>query len=383
MSLLIIIAGAAMVTTGAIYRWWLKRGINFWATWWRAASYNLMVGGVALFTVLPDRDWYGLLVLEFSIFIFCGALFVAQKRAKRRNETAIRRNFEELSKEEVKKLDKNERKAYKGELKDFRKEVRRTNKWTKAQILIVFAAGAAVIFMYAHRGWFKITVDGDYNPTTWWPLFIVAIVVSWSILLWWIPLPVKPLVRWLISYVGFVVPALAALGFALWLAAAHFVAVANEVQWVPGEGGADSDVIATTAIDNCPTAFRLDNDNNGDGDGEIDPVPEELLSASANPDDMEAQAARAARDPEFLIQEAVEAGIWKEGDHSLATLTTEPKETDSNVKWCLSNYDAWIALAQLYPNTDWPDYVKDELDILVDKGFLTPEGRDLLVSELN
>jgi len=379
----IIIPAAVLFGAGLTGRIW-KRGPKFWATWWRVTSLYLMVGGLALLTILPDWDWHGLLWLEVpTIGGFCLATYFMQKRARKRNKTAAEREFTKLSKEEIEELykdDKEGREDYKERLRRFRKEVRKVSKWTKSQIIIVWGAAFTAVFIYAIRLGFKINVDGEYNPTIWWSLLIVVGVTGLGI-----ALRLVRLKRWYITYPAFVGPALVALGIALWLAIAHLTAVADEVQWVPGEGGADSDVVATTAIDNCPTAFRLDNDNKGDGDGEIDLVPEELLNASADPNDMEAQAARAARDPEFLIQKAEEAGIWEEGVHSVEMITTSPDETNSNVNWCLSDYDAWIALAQLYPDTvdDWPSYVEDELNLQVEEGLLSPKGRDELVDQLN
>jgi hypothetical protein len=350
----IIIATALLFGAGLTVRIW-KHGPKFRATWWRAASYNLMVGGLALLTILPDWDWHGLLWLEISIFIFCGTLFVTQKRAKRFKAAAAKRNFKKLSKEEFKKLDEAERKAYKEQLKDIRKEIRQANKWTKAQIIIVGGAASTALFIYLIRLGFKINVDGDYRPAAWWPLVIVLVVLVWSILLWAIPLPIGRFKRWFIAYVCFVGPAIIALSFALWLAVSHFVAVADEVQKLPGEGEQDASVEATTAIDNCPQSFRLDELNRN---GEIDFLEEnarEEIDFDSYPD-----ANRAALDPEFLIEEAVDRGIWEEGQFSVEMLVTSDDETESNVNQCLTNFHAWVALAKMYPET-WEAYVREEL----------------------
>jgi|GEM_PF-5276961 len=360
----IIVLAAVLFGTGLAGRIW-KRGPKFWATWWRVTSLYLMVGGLALLTILPDWDWHGLLWLEVpAIGGFCLATYFMQKRARKRNKTASEREFTKLSKEEIEELDKDGREDYKERLRRFRKEVRKASKWTKAQIIIVWGAAFTASLIYAIRLGFKINVDGEYNPTIWWSLLIVVGMIGLGI-----ALRLLRLKRWYITYPAFVGPALVALCIALWLAIAHLAAVADEVQWVPGEGSADSDVVATTAIDNCPQEFRLDDDN----DGEIDPIPDD-------PDYPNSQ--RVADDPGYLIREAEKAGIWEEGRYSIEMITTGPDETDSNVNWCLSNYDAWIALAQLYPER-WGSAVTDHLNELVEAGTLSSEGRDALLSQLN
>jgi hypothetical protein len=365
----IIVAAALLFGAGLTGRIW-KRGPKFWATWWRITSLYPMFGGLALLTVLPDDDWHGLLWLGIPVIGgFCLATYFMRKRAKKSNDMMEEsEDFTELSKEDFKKLDKDQHKDYKQRRRQFRKEVRAASKWTKAQIIILWAAALAATLIYVDRLWFKLTVDGIYSPTAWWQLLAVIGVICLGIVLRVIPLKMKQLWKLLISY-SFVAVAMTILCITLWLAAAHFVAVADKVQWVPGEGGADSDVVATTAIDNCPQEFRLDDDN----DGEIDPIPDD-------PDYPNSQ--RVADDPGYLIRKAEEAGIWEEGRYSVEIITTGPDETDSNVNWCVSNFDAWIAMAKLHPER-WENTVTDLLNELVDAGTLSPAGRDSLLDQLN
>jgi hypothetical protein len=343
----------------------LIRFHDYRGSWQRFVAWSLFFSApVAALWLLT---WFNLFVFSFAL-TFVWASFAASWLLKGYNHEKLA-NSEQVKNEtnlEKKRLSNSS-------TKDERRETRKNNKLYNKQLRklrtrsvvpgALFVALAILCLAIAIFGlWFRHAQPG-HDLVPWMAWFGVA-GIAWVA----IALRLLPKKLWL-SVLGVLVAIV--LFFSLVKPVfADGVREADNLYQSPAEAGEepDSDVIENSENDqDCPLEFRLDDNH----DGVIDSVPDD----PDYPDSV-----RVAEDPSYLIERAEEAGIWEEGRYSVAMIVIEPS-SEHNYGYCLDT-PAWVAVAKLEPDT-WEGFVRDEIDIQLEKKLITSDLYEWLVSQLD
>lgn len=372
MSLLLVIAAVVMLGAGIVLRV-VKHGEDNDAHVLRVTSVALLtmalvVGVYAIPWVNSHFDWYYFTALTICIVASFTVSFLARNPVRLDTDG----DFQKKSKEELKGLNDDERKAYKEELKTYKK-AHRHHRWSKASSLVALSAAVAAGAIFLTRLWFHVNLekpleplDPTYHPTHWWALMVPLVLVAVAVVMRF-PLRLKK--AWMTLPLA-VVAAILVIWLAIIPAGITFKEEADDLYQSAAELEAEQkppvEDRTEWILTACPSDFRLGDE---DQDGVVD---EETLKAAKQAPDYY----RASKDVDFLIDQATTKGFWKEGLHTPEDLTViiEVDPDTGNTLLCLTP-PAWHALGNLYP--EWEQTAEEslaELDIkLEDEAPITIE----------